>query len=433
MTQPTTEEPPPVSGAETAPAAASQSPSILDVMRSRGYFVIWSGTVLTFLAYHMSNVAQGVVAYDLTGSNRAVGLVQFAQGLIQVLLNPFAGAIVDRFAKRYLLIGAQALIGLALLGTALLILADSITVFLLSVGSFCIGFAFSFNGSSRTALLSEVMPDEQLDKGMAMIQVGANMPRVAGPFIAGMLLAWPTLGATGVYFLGAAFMGIVTATLGQIPATPVRRHHEGSMISDAWQGFVYVRQTPRILHNVVSFQLIAIYGFNYFVLMPAFIKTTLGGGNAMLGILLGIGAAGGLVSSILVTSATDSRRVPLFVSLSSVTLGFALIGMGAAPGLALAAVAIFFAGAGSAAFQTLSNMLAARNSAPAYIGRVISIMFIAWGLNALSGLPIGVLADALGERTVLAGMGVVVCITTVLLALWHSRIEAAEPGAATSV
>jgi hypothetical protein len=55
----------------------------------------------------------------------------------------------------------------------------------------------------------------------------------------------------------------------------------------------------------------------------------------------------------------------------------------------------------------------------------MSLMMMAWSFNGLIGLPIGVLADAAGERAVLVGMGVSVCAIFALLSLWRMRLPTA--------
>src|SRR5258705_5436228 len=62
--------------------------------------VLWLGTLTSFLAFFMSTVVNSVVAFQLTGSNRAVGTVIFAQGGAMFLLGPFGGAFADRWPKR---------------------------------------------------------------------------------------------------------------------------------------------------------------------------------------------------------------------------------------------------------------------------------------------------------------------------------------------
>ena len=55
--------------------------------RHRDFRILWTGSFLAFIAFFMSTVVQSVVAFDLSGNNRAVGFVVFAQGIAQ----PVAG------------------------------------------------------------------------------------------------------------------------------------------------------------------------------------------------------------------------------------------------------------------------------------------------------------------------------------------------------
>src|SRR5262245_39499508 len=98
-----------------------------DAFRLPGYRVLWGGTILAFIAFNTSMTAQNVIAYDLTGSSRAVGFVVFGQGLAMLLLNPFGGAIADRFSKRFLLLVSQVTIGAVALTTGILIQTDLIS------------------------------------------------------------------------------------------------------------------------------------------------------------------------------------------------------------------------------------------------------------------------------------------------------------------
>jgi MFS family permease len=83
--------------------------------------MVFSGAFIAFLAVNISSVAQGFVAYDLTGNNSAVGTVMLGQGVAMMFLNPFGGAVSDRFSKRVLILSSQFVIGGVAFSTAMLI------------------------------------------------------------------------------------------------------------------------------------------------------------------------------------------------------------------------------------------------------------------------------------------------------------------------
>src|SRR5262249_4017108 len=93
----------------------------------RNFRVLWSGTWASYIPFFMSNVVNGVVAFQLAHVNRAFGSVVFAQGLAMACLAPLGGAGADRWPKRRLLAASQT-IGALVFGTFALLLAfDSLT------------------------------------------------------------------------------------------------------------------------------------------------------------------------------------------------------------------------------------------------------------------------------------------------------------------
>jgi MFS family permease len=411
---------------KTAPAAASRN-HLFDSWEVPAYRVILLGSALAFVSFNTWGPAQGVVAYDLTGNNRAVGFVVFGQGIAMTLLNPMSGAIADRVSKRFLILACQVVAFVTMIITGSLVFAGVINVPLLALGSFTVGTMFAFNGPARNALVGEIMPEHQLGNAVALMQVGANFGRTAAPFLAGALLAWEAVGATGTYFVMAAIMGVVILTYQRLPPTPVRADVlQTSLLQDIHVGLQHVIQTRHLLHSVVSFHTVAMLGFGYTVLIPGFSKDILGAGNAGVGIMLGTAAAGGVVTSLIAAGTADSRHAGKLLHGAQLMLGLALIATAMAPTLLVAAITMALVGGGSSAFQTLNNVVALQHSKQEYFGRVMGFMFVAWGFTNVAGLPIGFLADAYGERSVIAGMGVLLCIATVVFVIWGRAIQNAE-------
>ena len=62
-----------------------------------------------------------------------------------------------------------------------------------------------------------------------------------------------------------------------------------------------------------------------------------------------------------------------------------------------------------------------------YFGRVMSLVYLAWGGQGLTSLPIGMLADAIGERAVLAIEGILSIIIVVMLGFGFAKIGREQP------
>ena len=400
--------------------------STLAALDSPVYRVIWLGSFVGFLAFNMSGTAQSVVAFDLAGNNRAVGTVMFGQGTAMLLLNPFGGTIADRLNKRLLLIVTQTVIGGVILATAILLQTGLISIPLLALGAFTTGSMFAFLGPSRASILGDIVPHDRIGNAMALLQVAGNVGRICAPFLAGALLSWGFLGASGTYFVIASMFVFVLLFTSRIPNIRSHSSEGRSVFADMKLGIGHVRSRPRLLHGIVSYYFLTALGFSFFVLMPGFVKQELGRGTAEVGAMLGVAAAGGLLGSLIVASLADSKKASVYLRVAGAVGAAGLIAVGLAPGFLTAMLAMVFVGGGVAAFQTLNNSVALKETEPAYYGRVMGLMQVAWGLINLTSLPVGALADALGERTVLSGAGVGLLVVLASLSIWEGRISSSR-------
>jgi predicted MFS family arabinose efflux permease len=191
-------------------------------------------------------------------------------------------------------------------------------------------------------------------------------------------------------------------------------------------GLRYIAAHPQLSRLVLGFVVVTMVGFSYATVLPGLSIDVLGSGIAGVGILLGISAVGGLVVSLGVAPLADSPRAPLIQLISSAGIGVGLILTGLSPAFAVAALAMLVLGGATSGFQTLNNALVMRHADPAYYGRVMSITMLAFSGVNLVGLPVGLLADAIGERGALLAMGGVVLLAIVLLEVWAGRRAGAE-------
>src|SRR5262245_62659871 len=119
----------------------------------------------------MSTVVNSVVAFDLTGSNRAVGTVIFGQGIAMFLLSPFGGALADRWPKRRVVAVGQSVAGTSFAVLALLWAAGWLAIVHLAICAFILGMCFAFIGPARQALVGELVPPDQRGNATALALV----------------------------------------------------------------------------------------------------------------------------------------------------------------------------------------------------------------------------------------------------------------------
>jgi len=379
--------------ARRGPAAALAHPQ---------FRLLFIGTTLSMLAFGMMQVVQGVVAFDLTGRNSAVGLVSFGSGIAMLILSPIGGTLSDRISKKRLLTGTQVVIGATFAVVALLIATGWITIALLACSTLVLGCMFAIMSPTRQAWVADLLDGPDLAHGVALQQLTQNATRIVGPLIAGALIAAEAVGTAGTYVtMALLFAGVVVVLALMAPSPPRHRATRTSVTADLVEGFRYIWRAPGVRLDALMFVGVVLSAFTYATLMPGYLVHALGRPANQVGLLFGAAAAGG-VAATLVLTALPLRHPSAAMLGSGGALAASLALLVIVPNFVAALLVAALIGASSSGFQMLNNVNLMRQADPAYLGRVMATTLMAYGLSAIFAYPIGTLADWVGERGALA-------------------------------
>lgn len=391
----------------------------------RDFRVLWTGFIGSWTGMQFQQVARGFLAYRLTGSAFAIGLVTLAMGLPRIVLSPVGGFLADRFNKRDVIVWASSSMAVLSALTGALYAAGMLSIVVLVVLGLLQGVAFALLMPARQAYTPQIVGTSHLlSNAVALSNAGMNMTRVAGPAIAGLLIATPHFGLTGTFFAVTGCWIWVTVSAGRVHncGAPVgARQTMGKSIRD---GFAYVRQSPALLALMsLGFVPLAL-GMPYINLMPAVADGSLHGGSALLGFLLSIGGVGSLVGTLLVASMARFEKKATMQLALGVGFGLALVGFAyfvRQGELGAAIPFLFIAGTTGDAYQALNSTMIMMNTDPARYGRVMGVYMIAQSIRPISVMPIGAIGDAIGVPITLLGAGAIV-------AVFVAGVAAAYPG-----
>ncbi|RIK46849.1 MAG: hypothetical protein DCC58_01860 [Chloroflexi bacterium] len=358
---------------------------------------LWLGMLPGTMAMQMGMVTTGYVAYDISNSATAVGLVSTGWGIPMLLFGLVGGVVADRLPKRSILLATQTLIGVAAVLSAVLVLAGVIQVWHLIVIAGMQGLGFAFNMPARQAFVAQLVGREKLMNAVALNNAGMNFSRVVGPSIAGGLIGISVIGAGGVFVLMAAMYAFVVVSLLRIPqrGAPLGERRP-SPLKSLGDGLRYVRG-----HAVVSTLLLLAFvpvmlGMPYQALMPVFAKDVFHVGPGGLGVLMTANGIGALAGSLTIASLSGFRRRGLLQMGLGIVFGGSLAMFAFSPSFLLAVVALLLVGIASAGFQSLNSSLVMDHADPAYHGRVMSVYMLTFSAMPLAVVPAGLLADAFG-------------------------------------
>ncbi|MEE3325959.1 MAG: MFS transporter [Myxococcota bacterium] len=384
-------------------------------LRVREFRILWFGTIFSFLAFFMAMIVQSVVAFEISGKNSSVGLIVAAQGIAMILLGPIGGAFADRWPKRSVVIIGQLFAAGVFLWTAGMILTGAISILWLAVSSLLVGLSVAFLGPSRQGMVIEVVPSSIRGNAMTVNNLANTFSRVFGPVVAGALLTWEYSGSVGAYVAMMVFYVVSAISVGLLPRLPVRVDaRKRSVLADVGDGLGYVYRKKRLRLLVILFTFVIFLGFPHITVLPGLTENVFERTATEVSELFFVSAIGALAASFWVTRFGDSPKADGIYLGMAFLFGISLVGLAWAPTFLWAEVALFGVGAGSGGFQSLNAAVIARDTEPAFIGRVMSLVMLAFGGFGLMALPYGFLADAIGERISLLLMGVGVLVVTLI-------------------
>ncbi len=406
--------------------AASQSDSRLGRMRAkamsntfeslkiRDFRVLWFGFMGSWTGMQFQQVARGFLAYRLTGSAFAIGIVTLATGLPRIVLSPVGGYLADRFSKRDVIVWTSVPMTLLSVLTGVLYIEHLLTISWLVILGFLQGVCFGFLMPARQAYAPQVVgTGHLLPNAVALNNAGMNMTRVAGPAIAGLLIATPHFGLSGTFFaIAACWLWVTLSTL--------RVHNHGSpsgprkrMSESVKDGFSYVWRKPGLL-VLMSLGFIPLaLGMPYLNLMPAVADGPLHGGSTLLGVLLSIGGVGSLVGTLLVASFARYPKKASLQLLLGISFGLSLVGFSLfvhMNDLAIAIPFLFLTGMTGDAYQALNSSLIMMSTDPGQYGRVMGVYMIAQSIRPISVMPVSAVADQIGTPVTLLASGAIVAL-----------------------
>ena len=383
---------------------------------SKGPFrLLLAGRAISSLGDRLVPVALAFAVLDLTGSPTDLGLVFAAQTGPLLLLVLVGGVWADRLPRQLLMVASDCVRALAQATSAVLLLTGNAHIWQLAVLQALYGAAEAFFGPASTAVVSQTVPAEQLQPANALLGLADNAASIAGPALAGVIVAAASPG-WGLAFDAATFLmsGGFLLALRIKPAESQPRRSTLTELREGWRAFSSRRW---LWASVLFFTLyLALVYAPYQVLGPAVARGHLGGASAWAAISAALGAgavAGGLVG--LRWRPRRPLRVAFLVFLASGPALLAVLGAHA-PVAAIVAVALVD-GAASSLFNAWWYTAQQTEVPAAELSRVSSWDYLGSLVLYPAGLAaVGPVAAVVGVASTLYGAAAVgVVLSAVVL------------------
>jgi len=361
---------------------------------SRDYRLLFSGQVASYIGRQFTVVAVPIQVFAITRSSLAVGLVGLASLGPLIGFSLAGGAFSDAFDRRRLL-----LINQVLLAATSAVLAYNASGShpalwpLYLFGALSAGFAGA-DMQTRNAMTARLVRRETFPAAAALTQLVWQVGMVAGPPLAGIVIANVSLAAA--YWVDVGTFVISFASAVPMHALPPEGGGTKAGLASVVEGLRFLKG-KRVLVSTFVIDIDAMVFGMPSALFPALGITVFGGGPQTVGLLYGAPGAGALLGALFSGWVPRVRRQGLAVVIAVIGWGVAITAFGLVTWLPIALVLLAVAGAADVISAVFRNTILQLSLPDAFRGR-------------LSGVHIAVVAG--GPRLGDAEAGAVAALTT---------------------
>ena len=388
----------------------------LDVrpFRHRDFRLYYTGSAISMFGSIISMVVIPYQVAVLTESPFLVGLLGLCE-LVPLLFTSFiGGALADYIDRRKLVLWSE--IALAVLAGALLVnsLGGAPQLWALYVIAALDTGLTGLARPARDSLIPRLVPPEEIPAVSGLQSTYYNIGSIAGPAIAGLLLAHVNL--AWVYAIDLATFLVSLVCLAMLRAVPPPPNAERPSLKSVAEGLRYARKRPELLGTYLVDMNAMFFG------MPSALYPFLAlkfGGPSTLGLLHAAPALGALLASA--TSGWSARvhRHGLMVLLAAGVWGVGIIGFGLSPSLWLALIALAVAGAADMISGLFRGIIWNQTIPDHLRGRLAGIELLSYASGpTLGNLEAGVATRVFGLGGSVVFGGVMTVVGTAALGLW---------------
>lgn len=411
------------------------APVVTPLSRNRDYRLLWVSQVASEFGFHASTIAFPLLVLAVTGSAAASGLVLGTIAAAQLVVGMPAGALVDRWDRKKVMLGCEAAQALSTLSLVVALWVDVVSVPHMVAVAAVVGVCAALFEPAEEASLPKLVPTDQLSTAVSMNAARSYLGQLSGTAAGGALFAVGRAVPFVVDALthAAAFVGLAFLRLPPRVVTPAPVTRLGR---EMLEGLRWIWQQPHLRVTLLCAGVLNFFFSAYYliVIVLAQGRGVPSGEIGIMAAMLGVGGiVGSLVAPYLYRVVTPYQSIAgVFWTVTALTPLAVFVHSGYLMGVLFAAMALMVPTANTT-IMTQQLLL----TPDGLRGRMSAATGLAVGAAAAVGPALGglLVATLSGDRAVLvcsAGIGAVTVLVTASRTLRAFPREAApatdEPG-----
>ena len=373
---------------------------MLSILKNRTFLLLFLGNTISLIGFGFNLVGVSWLVLEVTGSELALGKLMAMATVPGVVLALFAGIIIDKVNRKWLLVVLD-LFRMVVVGTfVILLIQDRFSMTALFITVLLMGTGSSLFWPTAQAFVQELVSAKDYFHANALLSASYQAGSILGAGIGGVVIHFYGV-PTALAF--NALTHLISALL--ISAAPFRRqvvHHE---VESIWQsvskGFIYFKEKAGVLMLGLTTILadVAIWGA-LSVLTITISKEVFLAGSLGYGLMEGFYGVGALISTVAVGYMTRFLGRGRALLLCYVVAGVMCLLAPIAISIYLAGVAYFFMGLHNNAARICIRTIFMEQIPNKIMGRVQTILGVYTRLLVVaSALSAGWITENLSVNT----------------------------------
>ena len=315
--------------------------------------MLWFTWLAANLSMWMNDVAAAWMMTSLTATPIWVALVQTASTLPVFLLGLPSGAMADILDRKRFFFWTQLWVATVAIVLSLAVVSQLITPALLLALVFANGVGLALRWPVFSAIVPELVPRPQLPAALALNGVSMNASRIAGPLLAGALIA--SLGSVYVFMLNAVLSVLAAWVISRWQRTPAPQPLGREKFASAMRvGLQFVGQSPHLQGVLVRVSLFFFYSTALVAMLPLVARGLQGGGAGTYTLLLASMGSGAIVAVLFLPRLRQRWSRDGLVARGAALYSLGMVTVALSPWPALASLSMFVSGM---AWITTANSL----------------------------------------------------------------------------
>ena len=274
------------------------------------FTVIWVGQLVSLVGTALTSFAIGIWLYQQTGLATTFTAMIFFSNIPRILLSPLAGAAVDRWNRKFMMMVSDLGAGLITIIIFFLMRSDSLEIWhiyiLMAFSSAFESFQFPAYSSAITMLVEK----KHFARTSAMLSLAEEGSRVLAPILAAALIV--VIKLEGIILIDIISFAVATGTLllvriPQPKQSEAGEKAQGGFLKEAGYGFRFIFANPSLLGLQINFIMVNLLAMSTVLRTPMILART-GNNEVTLGIVSSIAAVGGVAGGLVMSIWGGPRR-----------------------------------------------------------------------------------------------------------------------------